>query len=391
MEQKFYLYRFLDKNNNILYIGRTNNIRRRILTEHFTSKTHLRKECYLQTQRVEFAEFPNESEQVAYEAILINQNKPRYNTQFKDDGSFNIALPNIEWKPFEWDFDAQMEIMKAMKKETVNITEVLKQIYNNLDTQTSVRKAYWGFEKMDNIALLAAGTTALIAGCSGTYKTAYAIAITLANAKNGKKVLYVNLKESFEAITQRFLSTESAVELKKLQTSELTKEDWDALVVATSNLSNGAIEFYNRTMLGGKLESILKAIQESNCDLVVIDDINSIIDFENSYDQDKNIAVMNSIRQSAIDNQCPIVMLYSFNTKELKARQDKRPLMTDLPSNSLCSYSDIVQFIYVGEYFEDIPNTDCKDVEIITAKNNIGYTASVVVSANKGRLLAKEE
>ena len=186
MEQKFYLYRFLDKNNNILYIGRTNNIRRRILTEHFTSKTHLRKECYLQTQRVEFAEFSNESEQVAYEAILINQNKPPYNTQFKDDVSFNIALPNIEWKPFEWDFDAQMEIMKAMKKETVNITEVLKQIYNNLETQTSARKAYWGFKKMDDIALLASGTTTLIAGCSGTYKTAYAIAISLANAKNGK-------------------------------------------------------------------------------------------------------------------------------------------------------------------------------------------------------------
>lgn len=390
MDNKFYLYRFLDKNDNILYIGRTNNIRRRILTEHFTSNTHLKKECYLKTHSVEFSEFSNESEQVAYEAILISKEKPPYNTQFKDNGKFSITLPDIKWQHFEWDFDGQMEIMKAMKQEFVSITDVLKQLYGNLETQTSSRKAYWGFEKIDNIAILASGTTALIAGESGTYKTAYAIGISIVNAKNNKKVLYVNLKESFESIAQRFISVESAVELYKLQTNELTEEDWNAISFATGNLSSGAIEFYNRTIMGNKLDSILKAIHESNCDLVVIDDINSIIDFENSYDQDKNIAIMNCIKQSAIDNHCSIVMLYSINSKEVKTRQNKYPLLSDLPNNSLRSYSDIVQFLYTKEFY-DVPTNECKDVEIIIAKNNIGYTANVTVSANKGRLLAKSE
>ncbi len=31
----FFLYKFIDSNENIIYIGRTNDIRRRILKEHF--------------------------------------------------------------------------------------------------------------------------------------------------------------------------------------------------------------------------------------------------------------------------------------------------------------------------------------------------------------------
>ncbi len=37
----FYLYRFIDEKGNVIYIGRTNDIKRRILREHFTEKTHL--------------------------------------------------------------------------------------------------------------------------------------------------------------------------------------------------------------------------------------------------------------------------------------------------------------------------------------------------------------
>lgn len=36
MGNLFYIYRFLDCENNVIYIGRTNDINRRILKEHFT-------------------------------------------------------------------------------------------------------------------------------------------------------------------------------------------------------------------------------------------------------------------------------------------------------------------------------------------------------------------
>lgn len=124
-QRKFYLYRFINDKDKVIYIGRTNDIRRRIITEHFTNNTHLPNECYAETQRVEYTEFTNESEEVAYEAILINQEKPKYNVQFNDSAKFDVKLPLIEWKLFEWDFEGQMEIMKKFKSGFVSISDAL--------------------------------------------------------------------------------------------------------------------------------------------------------------------------------------------------------------------------------------------------------------------------
>ena len=66
---KFFLYRFLDNKGNIIYIGRTNDIRRRMLKEHFTNNTHLPDECYLETEKVEYTEIINESEEVAWTIV----------------------------------------------------------------------------------------------------------------------------------------------------------------------------------------------------------------------------------------------------------------------------------------------------------------------------------
>ena len=102
--KEFYVYRFLDKDNNVIYIGRTNNINRRILREHFTTNTHLAAQCYFETEKVEYVKFQNESEQVVYEASLINLERPKYNKQFNDNGEIKIEIPDFEWTEFEWEF-----------------------------------------------------------------------------------------------------------------------------------------------------------------------------------------------------------------------------------------------------------------------------------------------
>ena len=72
----FYLYRFINKEGEVIYIGRTNDIKRRFLREHFTNNTHLPNKCYLEIEKIEYVKLV-ESEEVAYEAILINKNRPK--------------------------------------------------------------------------------------------------------------------------------------------------------------------------------------------------------------------------------------------------------------------------------------------------------------------------
>lgn len=49
----YYVYRFLDKANQIVYIGKTGHLEKRI-TEHFSKQGHLTEEQYKQVEKIEY-------------------------------------------------------------------------------------------------------------------------------------------------------------------------------------------------------------------------------------------------------------------------------------------------------------------------------------------------
>ena len=53
-ERKSYIYRFLDMNNTVLYVGKTVNLANR-MKNHFSKKSHLANtDLYNQVQRIEY-------------------------------------------------------------------------------------------------------------------------------------------------------------------------------------------------------------------------------------------------------------------------------------------------------------------------------------------------
>ena len=69
--KEFYVYRFLDKNNKVLYVGRTNNLEKRIAS-HFLNKDAQivkRNEC---TERIQYTIFSTKTYSAIYEIFLIN-------------------------------------------------------------------------------------------------------------------------------------------------------------------------------------------------------------------------------------------------------------------------------------------------------------------------------
>lgn len=382
MQQTFYLYRFLDDKDNVLYIGRTNNIERRIIKEHFTSNTHLPPECYLEVAKVEYASFVNESEEVAYEAILINQVRPKYNKQFKDNATFEVQIPSIEWKEFQWNFPEPMEMMKMLKKEVVAASDSISNTLSQLLTPRNECYLSFGYFSIDKMAFLTPTSMTMIGAQSNTYKTRYALSIAIANAKRNKTVLYVNLKDSVETISCWLLSKESLVPIEAIQTNSLTEENWKAITMATSFIDKLPLSFYNRAVSGCKVEDIGRIVRESQCDLVIIDDLNSIEDFENSYDVDKSLRAMNYLKGIAIETRCAIISIYCLSLKEISKRQDKRPMISDVGYASLLSYNDNIQFVYSNDASDGDRNT----LEIITVKSCIGVKGTVELNAQNGNL-----
>ncbi|QEZ68934.1 hypothetical protein D4A35_08305 [Paraclostridium bifermentans] len=88
MYKGYAVYRFLDVNKNIIYVGMTNNAYRRIFQQHFTKNGHLPFECYNLAARVDIIKLNNNLEAKGLEDYLINKYRPRFNKRDKEKDIF---------------------------------------------------------------------------------------------------------------------------------------------------------------------------------------------------------------------------------------------------------------------------------------------------------------
>lgn len=91
------VYRFLTKDNHILYVGKAKNLRNR-LASYFGDKKHQAfktKSMVRHAHHIEFTIVPNEHDALLLENTLIKKNQPRYNVSLKDGKSYTyICIKN---------------------------------------------------------------------------------------------------------------------------------------------------------------------------------------------------------------------------------------------------------------------------------------------------------
>ncbi|WP_195761395.1 GIY-YIG nuclease family protein [[Clostridium] scindens] len=70
----YYLYKFLDNKNQVIYVGKTENIKNRMMT-HFTSSGHLPEECYQSVAMAKSLNLPEtDFRETAKGSYLFNKN-----------------------------------------------------------------------------------------------------------------------------------------------------------------------------------------------------------------------------------------------------------------------------------------------------------------------------
>lgn len=94
------VYRFLDKNLKIIYVGRTHNLLARMNT-HFGGAGHLPEACYEQVHRVDYVEFKTSSDMKIKELYYISKYKPIYNTADMVDVSYPFNELDDVWVTFD--------------------------------------------------------------------------------------------------------------------------------------------------------------------------------------------------------------------------------------------------------------------------------------------------
>lgn len=93
------IYKYFDENNELIYVGKAKNIRKRVssyFTKTFTGyKTH---ELVKRIERIEFTIVNNEKDAFLLENALIKEHQPKYNINLKDDKTYPYIV--IKNEPF---------------------------------------------------------------------------------------------------------------------------------------------------------------------------------------------------------------------------------------------------------------------------------------------------
>lgn len=126
----YYVYKFLDAKNNVIYVGRTKDIVKR-MEQHF-SKGHLPEECYTSVNKVYYTEFNSFTDMAMYEIYLINALKPKYNTTDKDieneDFISEFGVPEKHWKRYNIGYCSKNDY-KAMENVMNRSSDIVEDLY----------------------------------------------------------------------------------------------------------------------------------------------------------------------------------------------------------------------------------------------------------------------
>ncbi|MHB1584390.1 MAG: replicative DNA helicase [Acidimicrobiales bacterium] len=198
-----------------------------------------------------------------------------------------------------------------------------------------------------------------------------------------RPALLFSLEMGHLELTQRLLASEARVDAQRLRTGRIHESDWVKVSGAVSRISEATIfidDNPNLTAMDIRARARRLKKAEGDLGLVVIDYLQLMTGRAKAENRQVEVAeISRSLKILARELQCPVVALSQLS-RGLEARQDKRPMLSDLrESGSLEQDADVVLFIYREEQYdpEDTPIDRRGMAEIIVAKHRNGPTGSV--------------
>jgi replicative DNA helicase len=269
-----------------------------------------------------------------------------------------------------------------------HIKQVLGEVVSNLEKRltedNSITGLSTGFDDLDSLTLGLQKELIVIAGRPSAGKTTLAINIIVDSIiKNPQMpVIFFSLENSTETVMLRFISSLARIPFINLASGCIEDSEWERLtsaihLLAATKLFIDDSSVITPSELTEKL-SILKK-EHGELGLVVVDYLQLMA--SNKTKVEKNLyeetaETSNCLRKTAKDFNCPVIALSQVN-RNIEARADKRPLISDLlkGSQNIVSHAGTILFIYRDEIYN--PDSLDKFAEVIVAKQRYGRLGTV--------------
>ena len=279
---------------------------------------------------------------------------------------------------------------KRQRKGVSHIREVLPENINTMQMLTEkkgeLRGLTTGFTALDNLTSgLQKADLIILAARPSMGKTAFALNIATNAAKAGGKALIFSLEMSEELLSERILSTEALVEIKKMREGTIDDEDWTKIADAVLRLDKLDIMIDDTPGISAlEIKNKCKRVKmEKGLDLVVIDYL-QLMTFEGRAEnrQQEVSALTRYLKQLAREIECPIIVLSQLSRAvESRKADEKKPVLSDLrESGSIEQDADIVMFLYREDYYKKEESTRPNECDVIIAKHRNGPTDTVVLT-----------
>ncbi|MEY2434676.1 MAG: replicative helicase [Acidimicrobiaceae bacterium] len=214
-----------------------------------------------------------------------------------------------------------------------------------------------------------------------THNTAFALGMARHAAVTvGKPVMLFSLEMSQLEVTERLIAAEANVDGKRLRTGRLTTNDWTRINHAVGRLSPAPLYVDDNAMLTvmdirAKARRLKSRV--GNLGVIIVDYIQLMTGRTDRESRQVEVSeISRNLKILARELETPVVACAQLN-RQLEARADKRPMLSDLrESGSLEQDADVVAFLYRDQVYN--PETTDRDMaEVIIAKHRSGPTGTV--------------
>lgn len=285
---------------------------------------------------------------------------------------------------------AERDVYALRRDRTIGglkpVGEVIQTVYDNLNKMAEEGAQLpglpTGLTDLDSRILgLNPGELVLVASRPGMGKTSIALNIALNVAKSSEKAVAVfSLEMSREQLVIRLLSGESLVDAQKLLRGNLSAEDWRRIIAAAGTISATRILIDdNPTLSVADMNAQCRRVRDLG--LVVVDYLQLMQSAGGRTSSGENrqqiVADMSRMLKIMAKELGVPVLCLSQLSRASEARQDKRPMLSDLrESGAIEQDADVV----IGLYREGYYNKECENpnsAEAIILKNRKGQVGTV--------------
>ncbi len=302
---------------------------------------------------------------------------------YRTDETVNEILDNSEKRILNIVKNRKSSEFRDIKEVLAKTQRDLERLSENKGEITGLATGWYDFDKLTTG--LHPNEFIIIAARPAMGKTAFALNLATHVAMNQDKAVAVfNLEMSAEQLAMRILSSVGQLEGFKLRTGNLMNNDWKRINEAVSQLSSTNLVLEDTPGITiGEIRAKCRrlASSETGLALVIIDYLQLISGGKNygSNRQQEVSDISRSLKTLALELGVPVIALSQLS-RSVEAREDKRPIMSDLrESGSIEQDADIVAFLYRDDYYNKEARTDDNTSisELIIGKHRNGPTATV--------------